>query len=152
MHSILKIVVSMFLLSSVVASTYQGSAKLRRDGILNLYPFPRVGRATHRTWQLPFNDAYLDSDQIKRSSLVPFPRIGRRDLSMLRPEPLHTDQNPPTGVRRTGDSPGMWFGPRLGRSFQSEEDDITVQTDNNYHSDPELMEPIHEERVKRQAT
>ncbi|KAI8440914.1 hypothetical protein MSG28_009212 [Choristoneura fumiferana] len=49
MQSITRIAVSMFLV-----------AKLRRDGILNLYPFPRVGRASAQTWQVPLNDFYLD--------------------------------------------------------------------------------------------
>ncbi|KAH9644430.1 hypothetical protein HF086_000681 [Spodoptera exigua] len=60
MQPTMRIVVSMVLLASALASAYHSSAKLRRDGVLNLYPFPRVGRASRNTWQLPLNDLYLD--------------------------------------------------------------------------------------------
>ncbi|KAF9804339.1 hypothetical protein SFRURICE_011954, partial [Spodoptera frugiperda] len=126
------------------------SAKLRRDGVLNLYPFPRVGRASRNTWQLPLNDLYLEYEPstMEKRQLYAFPRVGRSDLSLSR---VDSHEFQPTAVRRT-ESPGMWFGPRLGRSFKSDDDaEFTVQNENNDHSEPEQTEPVHEERRKRQT-
>ncbi|XP_026751724.1 CAPA peptides-like [Galleria mellonella] len=143
MQSSVRLVAALVLLTSALASAYHNSAKLRRDGVLNLYPFPRVGRANRHTWQVPHNEMYLDYEPIEKRQLYAFPRVGRSDLSLLREpvaEPLH--------VRRS-DTNGMWFGPRVGRSFKSEDDDITFQNESSDRSEPELMEPVHEEREKR---
>ncbi|XP_022823728.1 cardio acceleratory peptide 2b isoform X2 [Spodoptera litura] len=149
MQPTMRIVVSMVLLASALASAYHSSAKLRRDGVLNLYPFPRVGRASRNTWQLPLNDLYLEYEPstMEKRQLYAFPRVGRSDLSLSR---VDSHEFQPTAVRRT-DSPGMWFGPRLGRSFKSDDDEFTVQNENNDHSEPEQTEPVHEERRKRQT-
>ncbi|KAL0879505.1 hypothetical protein ABMA27_003248 [Loxostege sticticalis] len=129
----------------LAVSYTDSSAKLRRDGVLNLYPFPRVGRASRHTWQVPVNDLYLDYEPAEKRQLYAFPRVGRSDMSLLR-EPYAEVQVP---AKRT-DNPGMWFGPRLGRSFKSDEDDIAVQRE-NARSEPERMEPIHEDREKREV-
>nr|AXY04240.1 capability/cardioacceleratory peptide 2b [Spodoptera exigua] len=149
MQPTMRIVVSMVLLASALASAYHSSAKLRRDGVLNLYPFPRVGRASRNTWQLPLNDLYLDYEPstMEKRQLYAFPRVGRSDLSLSR---VDSHEFQPTAVRRT-ESPGMWFGPRLGRSFKTDDDDFTMQNENNDHSEPEQTEPVHEERRKRQT-
>ncbi|XP_028170904.1 CAPA peptides [Ostrinia furnacalis] len=141
-----RIVVSLVLLYSAMATAYHSSAKLRRDGVLNLYPFPRVGRASRHTWQVPINDLYLDYEPVEKRQLYAFPRVGR-DMPSLRDPYAEHIQAP---VKRT-DNPGMWFGPRLGRSFKSDEDDITVQSERVARSDPERMEPLHEDREKRQV-
>lgn len=57
---------SLFILST------DSNIKLRRDGVLNLYPFPRVGRASRNTWQLPKNDLYLGIYCLHFSSSLPF--------------------------------------------------------------------------------
>ncbi|KAG6440347.1 CAPA peptides [Manduca sexta] len=144
MQSAVRLVVCLFLLSSVLGGSYQSGPKLRRDGVLNLYPFPRVGRASHHTWQIPINDLYLEYDPVDKRQLYAFPRVGRSELSLLRPE-QHLDALQPVPARRT-EGPGMWFGPRLGRSFKSDEDEITIQNNNLERSEPELME-----RKKRNA-
>ncbi|PZC81310.1 hypothetical protein B5X24_HaOG212922 [Helicoverpa armigera] len=148
MQPSMRIIVSMALLASTLASAYHSSAKLRRDGVLNLYPFPRVGRASRNTWQLPLNDLYLEYEpSAEKRQLYAFPRVGRSDLSLSRPD-SHEFQ--PMAVRRT-ESPGMWFGPRLGRSFKSDDDEIIIQNENTDHSEPEQTEPVHEDRRKRQT-
>ncbi|XP_034836416.1 CAPA peptides [Maniola hyperantus] len=145
---------SILLLSSVVSSSYHSSAKLRRDGVLNLYPFPRVGRAGSRTWQ------FDDPAPIKRQ-LYAFPRVGRSEQShpdyQLSPqleELLFGRQNP--FVKRQSfkqmegkDTSGMWFGPRLGRSFKSEDDDISEADAEK--SEPEQLENTNMDREKRQT-
>ncbi|XP_075982182.1 cardio acceleratory peptide capability [Anticarsia gemmatalis] len=148
MQPTMRIFVSLFLFSSALASAYHSSVKLRRDGVLNLYPFPRVGRASRNTWQLPLNDLYLEYEPSEKRQLYAFPRVGRSDLSLVRGEPAH--EYAPMPVRRT-ESPGMWFGPRLGRSFKSDDDDLTIQNERSEHSDPEQTEPLHGDRKKRQA-
>ncbi|KAM3965949.1 CAPA/CAP2b protein [Aphomia sociella] len=144
MQSSVRLVAALVLLTSALASAYNNGAKLRRDGVLNLYPFPRVGRAGRHTWQVPHNDLYLEYEPIEKRQLYAFPRVGRSDLSLFREQILEPH------VRRA-DNNGMWFGPRVGRSFKSEDDDITFQNDNSDHSEPEQMEPLHNERVKRQT-
>ncbi|KAJ8720941.1 hypothetical protein PYW08_006406 [Mythimna loreyi] len=146
MQPAMRIIVSMALLASAIASTYHSNAKLRRDGVLNLYPFPRVGRASRNTWQLPLNDMYLEYEPIEKRQLYAFPRVGR-DLSMSRAD-SHEFQ--PMPLRRT-ESPGMWFGPRLGRAFKSDDDELTIPNETNDHSEPEQTEPINEDRRKRQT-
>ncbi|KAJ8728667.1 hypothetical protein PYW07_006363 [Mythimna separata] len=148
MQPTMRIIVSMALLASAIASAYHSSAKLRRDGVLNLYPFPRVGRASRNTWQLPLNDLYLEYEPtVEKRQLYAFPRVGR-DLSMSRPD-SHEFQ--PMPLRRT-ESPGMWFGPRLGRGgFKSDDDEIAIPNETNDHSEPEQTEPINEDRRKRQT-
>ncbi|CAB3232154.1 unnamed protein product [Arctia plantaginis] len=148
MQSTMRIVISVFLFTSVIASTYHSNAKLRRDGVLNLYPFPRVGRASRNTWQLPLNDLYLEYEPAEKRQLYAFPRVGRSDLGLVRGESPHDFA--PMPVRRT-ENPGMWFGPRLGRSFKSDDDDITLQNETSEHSDPEQTDPVHVERKKRQS-
>ncbi|XP_050355744.1 CAPA peptides [Nymphalis io] len=157
MQSLARLCLSVLLLASVVASSYHSSAKLRRDGVLNLYPFPRVGRASHRTWQVPIKDL-LDADQIKRQ-LYAFPRVGRNDplRSDVQLAPLENilfgRRNP--FVKRQvlsepqaeKDSTGMWFGPRLGRAYKREEDDV-AQNDTE-RSEPEEFE-AQTYREKRQ--
>ncbi|XP_061717302.1 CAPA peptides [Cydia pomonella] len=144
MQSIARIAMSMILVSSAFAA-YQTSAKLRRDGVLNLYPFPRVGRA-HHTWEVPLNDFYLEYKPAEKRQLYAFPRVGRSEVrgnpSLYRLEELFHRQN----EKREGeneDSTGMWFGPRLGRAYKSEED---YQA--NEHSEPEHIDP-EVERKKR---
>lgn len=58
-----------------------------------------------------------DYEPAEKRQLYAFPRVGRSDMSLLR-EPYAEVQVP---AKRT-DNPGMWFGPRLGRSFKSDED------------------------------
>ncbi|CAH0663577.1 unnamed protein product [Chilo suppressalis] len=152
MQSPVRIVVSTFLLTSVIASAYHSSAKLRRDGVLNLYPFPRVGRASKHTWQVPLSDFYLEYEPMTaKRQLYAFPRVGRSDATLLR------DQFPGAAAggaeeAQRADGPGMWFGPRLGRSFKTDEDEISIQGDNTGRSDPEQMESTpHEDRKKRQT-
>ncbi|XP_026318151.1 CAPA peptides-like [Hyposmocoma kahamanoa] len=148
MQSAARIAVSVFLLSSALVSASHNGAKLRRDGILNLYPFPRVGRS-HHTWQVPLNDFILgEYEPEAKRQLYAFPRVGRSESSMIHPEPFRADQQQSVAIRRT-DSPGMWFGPRLGRAFKSDEDDITIQNENE-RSEPEQIELDHVERSKRQ--
>ncbi|XP_049878841.1 CAPA peptides [Pectinophora gossypiella] len=185
-----RIIVSIFVLTSALATAYHNSAKLRRDGVLNLYPFPRVGRANHRTWEVPVNDFYLEDyepvqkrqmyafprvgrsdphdfqsvrhpdtamwygpklqrivseyEPIEKRQLYAFPRVGRDARDSLRPDQM---QSP---IRRT-DSPGMWFGPRLGRSVKTDDDDIMIQNEANERSQPEQMEVDHMDRKKRQT-
>ncbi|XP_026491861.1 CAPA peptides [Vanessa tameamea] len=158
MQSVARLCFSVILLASIVASSYHSSAKLRRDGVLNLYPFPRVGRASHRTWQVPINDL-LDADQIKRQ-LYAFPRVGRIDplRSEVQLSPLENmllgRRNP--FVKRQifsepqaeTDSTAMWFGPRLGRAYKREEDDVTLK--DTEQSEPEQFED--QTREKRQTS
>ncbi|XP_073954700.1 cardio acceleratory peptide capability [Choristoneura fumiferana] len=161
MQSITRIAVSMFLVSSAFAASYQTSAKLRRDGILNLYPFPRVGRASAQTWQVPLNDFYLEYKPSEKRQLYAFPRVGRSEprehpnQPMLRIEDILFRRH--LGPKRsktqetqesTGpDTTGMWFGPRLGRAYKSEEDYPVGE-----HSEPEHIDPeLNEDRKKRQA-
>ncbi|CAH0719055.1 unnamed protein product, partial [Brenthis ino] len=142
---------TLILASSIAASSYHSSTKLRRDGVLNLYPFPRVGRASHRTWEVPIND--LQDGPMKRQ-LYAFPRVGRSDLrSELQLEELLFGRRNPYVKRdmyephSDADTPGMWFGPRLGRGFKSEDDDIS-QNDAD-RSESEQLE-VTQEREKRQ--
>nr|C0HKS6.1 RecName: Full=CAPA peptides; Contains: RecName: Full=CAPA-periviscerokinin 1; Short=CAPA-PVK-1; Contains: RecName: Full=CAPA-periviscerokinin 2; Short=CAPA-PVK-2; Contains: RecName: Full=CAPA-periviscerokinin 3; Short=CAPA-PVK-3; Contains: RecName: Full=CAPA-trypto-pyrokinin; AltName: Full=CAPA-tryptoPK; Contains: RecName: Full=CAPA-precursor-related peptide 3; Short=CAPA-PP-3; Flags: Precursor [Agrotis ipsilon] len=155
MQPTMRIIVSMALLAYAVASAYHSNVKLRRDGKMVLYPFPRVGRASGNTWQLPLNDLYPEYEpaQVKRQ-LYAFPRVGRdpvmsrlgrSDLSRV-----ESHEFQPMAVRRT-ESPGMWFGPRLGRAFKNDDDEITIQNESNDHSEPEQTELIHEDRRKRQT-
>ncbi|CAH2240366.1 jg17361 [Pararge aegeria aegeria] len=134
------------------------SAKLRRDGVLNLYPFPRVGRANSRTWQI--SDMLSNPAPVKRQ-LYAFPRVGRSEMNhpdyQMTPqleELLFGRRNP--FVKRESleqmeakDTPGMWFGPRLGRAFRSEEDDISQSGVEK--SEPEQLENPEMDREKRQT-
>ncbi|XP_026736162.1 CAPA peptides-like isoform X2 [Trichoplusia ni] len=120
MQSTMKFVVAMVMLASALASAYNSDVKLRRDGMLNLYPFPRVGRVSRNTWQIPIDDVYNDYETFsgrrqQENHMKPFPRSGRSALPMGSPNEFQ-----PVAVRRT-ESPGMWFGPRLGRSFKSDD-------------------------------
>nr|QMS54684.1 capability [Grapholita molesta] len=149
MQSIARIAISMILVSSAFAA-YQTSAKLRRDGVLNLYPFPRVGRA-HHTWQVPLNDFYLEYKPAEKRQLYAFPRVGRSEVrdhpSLDRLEELFHRHQSEKREGENGDSTGMWFGPRLGRAYKSEED--TYQA--NEHGEPEHIDPELTERKKRQT-
>ncbi|KPJ13457.1 Cardio acceleratory peptide 2b [Papilio machaon] len=140
------------------------SAKLRRDGVLNLYPFPRVGRA-HHTWQVPVNDQYLDSELASKRQLYAFPRVGRGDFGYLdqsnlnrinlRLEELllgqqlldHPRSNDYVKRESESTSTGMWFGPRVGRSFNN--DDIINREEDKDSDSEESAERI--ERKKRQT-
>ncbi|XP_060806368.1 CAPA peptides [Amyelois transitella] len=151
MQSIVRVAVCLILLTSVLASAYHNSAKLRRDGVLNLYPFPRVGRASRHTWQVPLppSEMYLEYEPLEKRQLYAFPRVGRGDPSLFQ-DALRSDMQLPKR-RGVSDNNGMWFGPRVGRSFKSEDDDITFQNESRDHSDPELMDPVPVEREKRQT-
>ncbi|XP_038218939.1 CAPA peptides [Zerene cesonia] len=149
MQAAARITLSVFLLVTVVSAAHSGT-KLRRDGVLNLYPFPRVGRSSHQTWQIPINDL-LDQDLDKRQ-LYAFPRVGRSYPVQISPrlEDLIFGARNRFVKRKsegTSDSTGMWFGPRLGRGFRSEDDDITAQEE---RSEPEETEPEQPGREKRQ--
>ncbi|XP_023941611.1 CAPA peptides [Bicyclus anynana] len=156
MQSSTRYVLSIILLSTVVGSSYHSSTKLRRDGVLNLYPFPRVGRANPRTWEI--SDMLLNQTPLKRQ-LYAFPRVGRSGgLETMSPqleELLFGRRNP--FVKRQSleqmeqmeskDTPGMWFGPRLGRGFRSEDD---VSQNDMEKSEPEQSE-TNMDREKRQT-
>ncbi|KAI5639803.1 hypothetical protein NE865_07703 [Phthorimaea operculella] len=104
---------------------YNG-AKLRRDGVLNLYPFPRVGRAGPRSWQVPVSDFFIEEyEPMDKRQLYAFPRVGRAESSLR--DLLQSDQLQASPIRRS-DSPGMWFGPRLGRAVKSSEDELLKDT------------------------
>ncbi|KAG7304896.1 hypothetical protein JYU34_010292 [Plutella xylostella] len=180
MHSATRIAVSAFLITSALATTYQSSAKLRRDGVLSLYPFPRVGRGGRAAWQLP-DQFYLDTYKPEQKrQLYAFPRVGRSDVPFTIPQLQSRDPEPypdaplsretirnivalmvgrgrgQYGVSKRGsestDSTSMWFGPRLGRAMKSEDDDITVESQNKEQTEPELADmEMMEERKKRQA-
>ncbi|KAL4713477.1 hypothetical protein ACJJTC_010462 [Scirpophaga incertulas] len=139
MKSPLKIITCTILLFSVIASAYHSSAKLRRDGVLNLYPFPRVGRASRHTWQVPIDNMYIEYEPATKRQLYAFPRVGRSNPALLRDGTAQAH----------AEDPGMWFGPRLGRSYKTDEYDATLH--NADRSEPEQMEAVHEDRKKRQA-
>ncbi|CAG9571861.1 unnamed protein product [Danaus chrysippus] len=144
MQSIAVASLCLFFLTSVVANSYHTSAKLRRDGVLNLYPFPRVGRASH-TWQLPIKEklpsqSVLDPESTKRQ-LYAFPRVGR-DMSV---EDLYHY------IKRQSLEPqskevGMWFGPRLGRAYHADDIEMTDEAERG-----EQLEQNLTEREKRNA-
>ncbi|XP_013141173.1 PREDICTED: uncharacterized protein LOC106105425 [Papilio polytes] len=164
MQSTARIVLSIFVLVSVATTASTSSAKLRRDGVLNLYPFPRVGRA-HHTWQVPVNDQYLDSEPASKRQLYAFPRVGRGGYGYtdqsnlnrinLRLEELLLGQQL-LGQPRSNDyvkresentNTGMWFGPRVGRSFNN--DDVINREEEKDNDSDESAERI--ERKKRQT-
>ncbi|XP_045504746.1 CAPA peptides-like [Colias croceus] len=148
MQAAARITLSMFLLVTVVSASHSGT-KLRRDGVLNLYPFPRVGRSSHQTWQIPIND--LLDQEIDKRQLYAFPRVGRSYPMQMSPrlEDLIFGRN--RFVKResegASDSTGMWFGPRLGRGFRSEDDEMPNQEE---RSEPEQTDPEQTGREKRQ--
>ncbi|KPI98188.1 Cardio acceleratory peptide 2b [Papilio xuthus] len=165
MQSTARIALSICVLVSAVTTASSSSAKLRRDGVLNLYPFPRVGRA-HHTWQVPINDQYLDSELASKRQLYAFPRVGRSDFGYLdqsnlnrinlRLEELLLGQQL-LGQPRSNDyvkresestSSGMWFGPRVGRSFNND-DVINRKEDKESNDFEDSAERI--ERKKRQT-
>uniref|UniRef100_A0A8D8WC32 Cardio acceleratory peptide 2b n=1 Tax=Cacopsylla melanoneura TaxID=428564 RepID=A0A8D8WC32_9HEMI len=75
--------------------------KLRRDSSSGLIAFPRVGRGSDdATWNSPSDMTDPDMHEMKRS-LMAFPRVGRRSWKRADREGINN----------------MWFGPRLGRSF-----------------------------------
>ncbi|XP_045453638.1 CAPA peptides-like, partial [Melitaea cinxia] len=130
------IIFSVVLLASVVAS--HSTKTLRRDGVLHLYPFPRIGRASERTWQVPVND-YQDHEQVKRQ-LYAFPRVGRNGLSQsdvqISPQlenMLYERRNnfDKRESKLTSNQQGMWFGPRLGRAYKKEIDDYPRENESN---------------------
>ncbi|CAK1542576.1 unnamed protein product [Leptosia nina] len=144
MQSSAKFTISMFLIATAVATSHSGT-KLRRDGVLNLYPFPRVGRSSHQSWQIPMNDL-LDED---KRQLYAFPRVGRSypmQMSPARLEELLFGRNRGFVKRESEstDSTGMWFGPRLGRAFRSEDDISSLD-----HSEPEELDSDQSSREKR---
>ncbi|VVD00150.1 unnamed protein product, partial [Leptidea sinapis] len=123
MESAVRITISVLLLAIVNAHVSHSGTKLRRDGVLNLYPFPRVGRS-HQTWQIPTDDL-LDRDIDKRQ-LYAFPRVGRSDLRGVHLPPRLEEMllRSHGFVKRESESEsdtGMWFGPRLGRGIRSED-------------------------------
>ncbi|XP_064292677.1 CAPA peptides isoform X2 [Plodia interpunctella] len=124
MQSLVRLAVSLILLTSVLASAYHNNAKLRRDGVLNLYPFPRVGRAGRHTWQVPLppSEMYLEYEPLEKRQLYAFPRVGRGDPSLFR-DALRSETQMPKRRGGVSENTGMWFGPRIGRSFKSEDDE-----------------------------
>ncbi|CAH2055752.1 unnamed protein product, partial [Iphiclides podalirius] len=157
MQSAGKIAFSMCVLISAVATASTGSAKLRRDGVLNLYPFPRVGRA-HDTWQVPINDDSLDVDFASKRQLYVFPRVGRSEyggrpdlngLNLRLAEILLGQPRSHEYVKRESESNGMWFGPRVGRSFSYNDDNGRFEE--NGRGAPEEIETEHVDREKRQT-
>ncbi|CAK1589058.1 unnamed protein product [Parnassius mnemosyne] len=157
-----KIALSMCILISAIATATSSSTKLRRDGVLNLYPFPRVGRA-HHTWQVPINDEYFEL--ASKRQLYAFPRVGRSDSnSEHSPEPyqplnrlnvrleemLFGQPRSNLNMKRESESTsgGMWFGPRVGRSYKY--DDISSHQETSDQGDPETETDLIE-RKKRQT-
>ncbi|GBP12543.1 hypothetical protein EVAR_10214_1 [Eumeta japonica] len=148
----------------------ESSVKLRRDGVLNLYPFPRVGRSSHRTWEVPINDLYIDYKPAQKRQLYAFPRVGRGDVLYQMPEKYLSPDNryqlrgleelPLPDYRGHGyakresestDKTSMWFGPRLGRSQKDFETDTdAAQPAVRGHEEPDL-EQYEVERKKRQT-
>ncbi|XP_072945630.1 CAPA peptides [Epargyreus clarus] len=160
MQSAGRIILSLFVISHVVTSAYHSGAKLRRDGVLNLYPFPRVGRSGPQTWKIPINDLYLESEPAIKRQLYAFPRVGRTPLSPYDLSPLKLEElllkargRSHGFVKRESEGDpdnGMWFGPRLGRGFRSDDDDVS-QNGSSERSEQEQIEPDHVDREKRQT-
>ncbi|XP_068622912.1 CAPA peptides [Battus philenor] len=160
MQSFTRVAVSVCILISALATVSCSSVKLRRDGVLNLYPFPRVGRA-HNTWQVPINEGYQDSELAAKRQLYAFPRVGRSNFGYAEPNLSHADfrlaeillgqQRSHEYVKRESNigNTGMWFGPRVGRSFSY--DDMNSWNDDTERSEPEVTEEEHIERKKRQT-
>ncbi|CAH4034895.1 CAPA peptides-like [Pieris brassicae] len=147
MQSTPRIIISMFLIATVIAGSSHSGTKLRRDGVLNLYPFPRVGRSSHQTWQIPIHDL-LDQDLHKRQ-LYAFPRVGRSYPIQISPSKLEEilfgrSHGFAKRESESTDSTGMWFGPRLGRGFRSEDETISSED----RSEPEQID-LESEREKR---
>ncbi|XP_028027214.1 CAPA peptides-like [Bombyx mandarina] len=145
MQSTMKLLTIITLISITFNSSHQSGAKLRRDGVLNLYPFPRVGRASYRTWQIPINDVYLDYEPVEKRQLYAFPRVGRGGPPSDRNEP-HDDL---LGLHL--DDPGMWFGPRLGRSLKNGDDDVVNQNEDGRSEREPIDQIAHEDRMKRRS-
>ncbi|XP_041969791.1 CAPA peptides-like [Aricia agestis] len=140
MQFVAKISLSLFLLTSAVTSSYLNSVKFRRDGIAYVNPYPRIGRSSGQTWLVPIKGEFTGEELSKRL-MHAFPRIGRR--SMPRQADL-VDMLQET--KRESSEEGMWFGPRLGRSFRGDDDD-TAQNDVERNDLGAMEEP---ERRKRQ--
>ncbi|CAH2087910.1 unnamed protein product [Euphydryas editha] len=134
-----------------ICVTNDTTKSLHHDGVLHLYPFPRIGRASERTWQVPVNDN-RDQRHVKRQ-LYAFPRVGRSEPSQfdfqLSPQlenMLFERHN--AFVKRESElseQPGMWFGPRLGRAYKKEIDDLPL----NDSEESEVLEDIEFNREKR---
>ncbi|CAG5054328.1 unnamed protein product [Parnassius apollo] len=158
-----RIALSMCVLISAIEIATSSSTKLRRDGVLNLYPFPRVGRA-HHTWQVPLNDEYFESELASKRQLYAFPRVGRSDsehrsepyqhlnrLNVRLQEMMFGQPRSHENMKRESESTsgGMWFGPRIGRAYNY--DDISSHRETSGQSDPEETENDLTARKKRQV-